>query len=190
MKLDANLGPLAPLLGTWEGSKGTDLAPSDEVEDDRELATSKYRERMVFEPTGRVDNHEQQLYGLRYSTKAWRLGADDPFHEELGYWMWDAASKLVIRCFMPPRGLTVLAGGAAEPDARSFALEAKAGSETFGICSSPFLIGEFKTVRYTLNVDFPDENTLHYEEHTWLQMKGRKELFDHSDQNTLKRVEG
>jgi hypothetical protein len=188
MAFDPDLGPLGPLLGIWEGEKGTDLAPSDKPEDNRELATSKYRERMVFEPTGRVDNHEQRLFGRRYSTKAWRIGAPDPFHEELGYWMWDPASKLVIRCFMPPRGLTVLAGGNAEPDAREFSLEAKAGSEVFGICSSPFLTEEFKTVRYTVDVKLIDDDTLYYDEHTWMKMKGRTELFDHRDDNTLRRV--
>ncbi len=170
---DPLLGPLGPLLGVWEGEKGDDFAPSDNPLTMRQPVTSKYRERMVFEPTGRVDNHEQVLYGLRYSTKAWRIGSPDAFHEELGYWMWDAASKLVIRCFMPPRGMTVLAGGHAAADARRFELEAKAGSETFGICSSPFLIEEFKTERYTLAVELIDDDTLHYEEHTFLRMKGR-----------------
>ncbi len=188
MNFDKDLGPLGPLLGIWEGEKGTDLAPSDKPENNRQLATSKYRERMVFEATGRVDNHEQQLFGLRYSTKAWRIGAPDPFHEELGYWMWDAASELVIRCFMPPRGLTVLAGGTAKADARAFSLRAEAGSEVFGICSSPFLTAEFKTTLYTLEVQLLDDNTLHYDAHTWLKMKGRDELFDHRDENTLKRV--
>jgi hypothetical protein len=185
---DPTLGPLGPLLGVWEGDKGTDLAPSDKAETNRQPVTSKYRERMVFEPTGRVDNHEQVLYGLRYATKAWRLGDPDPFHEEVGYWLWDAASKLVLRCFMPPRGMTVLAGGHAEPDAREFALEATSGSETFGICSSPFLVEEFKTVRYTLAIELVDRDTLHYDEHTFLKMKGRDPLFDHRDENTLRRV--
>jgi hypothetical protein len=190
MKFDPNLGPLGPLLGIWEGEKGTDLAPSDKPADNRQLTTSKYRERMVFEPTGRVDNHEQKLYGLRYSTKAWRIGSPDPFHEEVGYWMWDAASELVIRCFMPPRGMAVLAGGHAKADARAFALEAKAGDEVFGICSSPFLTAEFKAVRYTLAVEVLDDDTLHYDEHTWLKMKNRAELFDHQDDNTLRRTSG
>ena len=185
---DPNLGPLGPLLGVWEGDKGTDLAPSDKPNDNRKLATSKYRERMVFEPTGPVDNHEQTLFGLRYSTKAWRIGDPDPFHEELGYWMWDAASKLVIRCFMPPRGLTVLAGGYADPSARKFALEANVGSDTFGICSSPFLNAEFRTVRYMLELEIVDDNTLRYDEHTFLQLKGRSALFDHADGNTLRRA--
>jgi hypothetical protein len=188
MKLDSNLGPLALLEGIWEGGLGTDLAPSDKEADNRELATSKYRERMVFEPTGQVDNHEQHLFGLRYSTVAWREGADDPFHEEVGYWMWDADSKVLLRSFMPPRGMAILAGGRAEADARAFSLEAKAGSETFGICSSPFLHAEFKTLRYTLDLKFLDDDAFTYDEHTWLKMKGREALFDHQDENTLRRV--
>ena len=185
---DPALGPLGPLLGVWEGETGTDLAPSDKQANDRQPVTSRYRERMVFEATGPVDNHHQKLNGLRYSTKAWRIGSADPYHEELGYWMWDPASKLVIRCFMPPRGLTVLAGGHAEPGARAFALEATAGSETFGICSSPFLLAEFKTERYTVEINVIDDDTLHYDEHTYLRMKGRAELFDHRDEHTLRRV--
>ncbi len=187
MRFDPDLGPLGPLLGVWEGEKGTDLAPSDDAETDRQLATSKYRERMVFEPTGLVENHEQRMFGLRYATRAWRIGAPDPFHEEVGYWLWDPAAKLIIRSFMPPRGLAVLAGGHAEPDARELSLAAEAGSEVFGICSSPFLTAEFKTVRYTLTVRLLDDDTLYYDEHSWLKMKGRDELFDHADDNTLRR---
>lgn len=72
------LGPLAPLAGIWEGDKGDDTAPAD----DRGTEVNKFRERMTFEPFGPVNNHEQELYGLRYRTTAWRLGAEDPFHEE------------------------------------------------------------------------------------------------------------
>jgi len=38
------LGPLAGLVGTWEGEKGDDTAPSD----DRGTENNKYKERMVF----------------------------------------------------------------------------------------------------------------------------------------------
>ena len=187
MDFDPNLGPLGPLLGTWEGDKGTDLAPSDKADDNRQLATSKYRERFVFEPTGLVDNHEQSMYGLRYRRVAWRLGAPDAFHDEVGYWMWDPASELVIRTFMPPRGMAVLAGGNAKANAREFLLEAKAGDEVFGICSSPFLTAEFKTVRYTVAVKVLDDDSFHYAEHTFMKLKNREELFDHHDENTLRR---
>ena len=188
MAFDANLGPLGPLMGIWEGEPGTDLAPDDKPETDRQLVTSTYRERMVFEPTGRVDTHEQSMYGLRYSTKAWRIGADAPIHEEVGYYMWDPASELIIRTVMPPWGMNGLAGGSAKATAREVLLEAKAGDEVFGVCSSPFLTAEFKTVRYTVAVKVLDDNSFGYEAHTYLKMKNRAELFDHKDDNVMRRV--
>ena len=94
------LGPLSGLEGTWEGDKGTDQAPDD---DRSQVETNKFRERMTFAPTGLVENHEQKLYGLRYATTAWRLGEDEPFHEELGYWLWDAGAKAIhVRPACPP----------------------------------------------------------------------------------------
>ena len=179
---DHELGPLAGLTGVWEGKKGTDTAPDDDRVS-REI--NEYRERMTFEPTGLVENHEQQLYGLRYATTAWRLGEEDPLHEELGYWLWDAEAKQVLRCFIVPRGVTVIAGGTAEPDASSFGLLAEVGSETYGICSNRFLDREFKTVRYELKLEMRDDNTLYYREDTVLRIKGQDELFHHTDENTL-----
>jgi hypothetical protein len=70
------LGPLTGLEGVWEGDKGTDNAPDD---DRFSTEINAYRERMTFDPTGLVGNHEQILYGLRYTTTAWRLGEDEPF---------------------------------------------------------------------------------------------------------------
>ena len=102
-----NLGPLAPLVGVWEGAQGDDIAPSD----DRGTENNKYRERMVFEPFGPQTNHEQILYGLRYSTTAWRLGEPEPFHEDIGYWIWDVQDKQITKTFVIPRGIAVLAGG-------------------------------------------------------------------------------
>lgn len=179
------LGPLSRLVGTWEGDKGKDCSPSDT----RDIEHNVYRERMVFEPTGRVDNHEQILHGLRYRTTAWRLGADDPFHEELGYWLWDAARRQVMRCFLIPRGVSVIAGGTVAPDATSFSLAATLGSPTYGICSGPFLDAQFKTVRYELTVTLHPDGALSYDETTMMQMPERARLFQHTDANTLRRVE-
>ena len=106
-----HLGPLAALAGVWEGDKGDDVAPSD----DRGTERNKFRERMTFEPFGPTRNHEQTLYGLRYSTVARRIGEDAPFHEETGYWLWDPDAKQVLRCFIVPRGVTVLDGERSSP---------------------------------------------------------------------------
>jgi hypothetical protein len=184
--LKRNLGPLGALAGVWEGAKGDDTAPSD----DRGTEYNKFRERMTFEPIGPVCNHEQTLYGLRYATMAWRLGEDSPFHEEVGYWLWDAGARQILRCFIVPRGVTVIAGGTAEPDARKFELSAEGGSETYGICSNRFLDEEFKTVRYDLKITIHDDDSFSYEEDTQLRIKGQPELFHHIDKNTVRRVRG
>ena len=180
-----NLGPLAPLAGIWEGDKGDDIAPDE----NRGKENNKYRERIEFVPVGLIENHEQKLYGLRYRTTAWRYGEEEPFHEELGYWLWDHNENQVIRSFIIPRGVTILAGGTAGKDAHSFHISAEAGSDTYGICSNKFLDREFKTVRYELKVDVHDENNFSYEEDTQLQIRGQDKIFHHTDSNTLKRVE-
>ena len=179
-----NLGPLTPLVGIWEGAEGEDIAPSG----GRGTEINKFRERITFEPLGPVKNHEQVLYGLRYSTTAWPLGKEDPFHEELGYWLWDSQEKQVLRCFIVPRGITIIAGGTVDPEAKSFELSADVGSETYGICSNIFLDQEFKTVRYELKVAINDDQSFSYEEDTQLKIKGQADLFHHTDKNTLKKV--
>ncbi len=180
-----NLGPLAPLLGVWEGDAGVDTAPSAE----RGTAVSRFRERTVFEPTGRIDNHEQTLYGLRYFTEAWRLGAENTFHEEVGYWLWDAENGQVLRCFVVPRGITIVAGGDATADATSFRLAAERGSTTYGITANRFLDREFRTVRFEETVTFDGFDTFSYREDTELELPGRDGTFHHTDENTLHRVD-
>ncbi len=143
------------MIGVWEGEKGNDIAPDD----DCGTEINKFRERMVFEAIGPVINHEQVMYGLRYSTRAWRLPENVAFHEELGYWLWDATNKQVLRCFMVPRGVTVIAGGTVEATSKIFSLAADVGSETYGICSNRFLDAEFKTIRYELKITVHDANS-------------------------------
>lgn len=181
-----NLGPLAPLVGVWEGDKGDDIS----LEDDLTVENNKYRERMKFEYIGAVNNHQQSLYGLRYSTMAWRIGAPDPFHEELGYWLWDAKDKQVMRCFMVPRGVTLIAGGTCEPGANIIKMSASVGSSTYGILSNIFLDDLFKTVKFDLTVNIHNRNTISYDEDTQIKIKGQSEIFHHTDKNTLKRIDG
>jgi hypothetical protein len=177
------LGPLAPLAGTWEGDKGDDTAPSD----DRGVEKNKYRERIVFSPTGLVENHEQKLYGLRYHLQAFRLGEADPFHDQVGYWVWDAKAKQVFQSVTIPRGMAVLAGGSAETNAKSFKVTAELGSKTFGICSNPFLDREFQTVGYEAEIKIGNDE-FSYDQNTKIQIKDQPKVFEHRDKNTLKRV--
>ena len=181
------LGPLATLVGTWEGGAGTDIAPAEPNR--KETATSPFRERTTFEPIGLVDNHEQTLCGLRYLTVAWRIGQADAFHQDTGYWLWDAKNEQVMRAFVVPRGVTILAGGKAAADAKAFDLVAERGAPVFGVCSGPFLEKEFRTVRFTMKVRILGPDEFSYEEDTVLEIPGQP-TFHHTDGNTLKRVTG
>jgi hypothetical protein len=116
------------------------------------------------------------------------VGEDDPFHEELGYWLWDANEGQRFRCFLVPRGVTILAAGGVEATAESFSIGAEVRSATYGISSNLFLDREFKTVRYDLIVTIVDANTFRYEEATQLLLKGLSDPFHHLDSNTLSRV--
>ncbi len=176
----SKLGPLAALAGTWEGDQGIDIARVHS----RETET-RFRERCVFEPLGPVRNGPQELYGLRYSTTAWPLGENDPFHEELGYWLWDAANRQVLRCFMVPRGVLINAGGDAEAESASFHLSAEVGSETYGILSNRYLDESYKTMKYELDVRIHDDGSFSYREDTQLWIPVNEAIFHHTDQNRL-----
>ncbi|MDX8401266.1 MAG: heme-binding beta-barrel domain-containing protein [Mariprofundaceae bacterium] len=176
------LGPLAPLAGIWEGDAGVDLAPSPDGP-----VETRYRERLELAPMGEVANGPQRLQALRYRTTAWPLGEDEPFHEELGYWLWDACRGEVMRCFMVPRGVNVLAGGKAQPGDRTLHLAAEVGSAVFGISSNPFLDEHFRTIRYALEIEILDDSRFRYAEDTQLQIPDAG-LFHHTDRNTLNRV--
>lgn len=176
-------GPLANLIGVWEGQKGDDTAPGD----DRGTEKNYFRERMEFEPIGLVQNHEQNLYGLRYKTMAWRLGEENSFHEEVGYWLWDAANKQVMRCFNVPRGMSLIAGGTVDANSKEFTLTAQLGSETYGICSNIFLDQEFKTIRFDVSVKVNGE-TMEYDEDTQIKIKNQDKIFHHIDKNVLTKV--
>jgi hypothetical protein len=177
-----NLGPLAQLIGAWEGVDGHDVAPSAS----RGIGENRFRERTVFTSAGRVDNHEQILYGVKFATIAYRLGEDNAFHEEFGIWLWDAARSQIMRCFVVPRGISVLAGGTWTGG--EIRVAATLGSPSYGICSNVWLDDHFKTLSYELAMTI-DGDALSYEADTSILIKGRAEAFAHRDRNTLRRVE-
>lgn len=175
-----NLGPFAPLVGTWEGDKGIDISPSKTGP-----VETRFRERITLEPMGPVVNGPQVLYGLRYTTKAWPLGQDAVFHEELGYWLWDAKEQQAMRCFIVPRGIAVNAGGHVDLYSTTMDLSAEAGSEIYGILSNPFLDEAFKILRYDLKLTLHGDHSFSYREDTVLKIYGQEIAFHHTDQNRL-----
>lgn len=182
----AELGPLAALVGTWEGDEGVDVAF---LHGEGKIGETPYRERTTFSPFGPVDNGQQCLYGLDYRTSAFRPGEELPFHTEVGYWLWDASAGQVMRCFMVPRGSTILAGGAATAASRTFTMQAEVGSETYGILSNPYLAKAARTVRYQVTVDIAEDGVSYsYSSTTTIEHGRCDEPLAHTDRNRLRLV--
>lgn len=178
-------GPLAGLVGTWEsGFQGLDVSYHN---DKGKIAETSFRERTTFKPFGPVESGEQCLYGLDYRTAAYREGEEIPFHTEVGYWMWDSKNSQVMRCFMDPRGLTLIAGGTVEPDATTFKLEAELGSNTYGILSNKYLHDVARTTRFDVTVTVTGD-TFTYDETSVMEHTDFPVIIMHTDRNTLRRV--
>ena len=184
--VDERWGPLAKLAGQWASDQGRDFSYSYSEKADTE---NLYREEITFDPFGPVDNGSQQLFALDYRMKAWRLGADDFFHMEVGYWQWEPATNTILRCFMVPRTTTMIASGTSEADANAFSLHAKLGSETNGVLQNAYLHGgAAKTVAYDLEIDLSGGN-FSYKEDTVLEMSAHGGgTMHHTDANTLQKV--
>jgi hypothetical protein len=180
----AHLGPLRPLAGVWESAKGVDVHPvADGSEQD------SFVERMELQPIDPQTNGPQLFYGLRYHTRVVKPGAVETFHDQVGYWLWEPATKTVIHTLTIPRGQVALAIGTAEADATTFEVEARLGSSTNGICSGPFLDRAFRTLEFRIRVMAHRDGTWSYDEDTVMAILGRDELFHHRDRNTLRKVE-
>ena len=181
----ALLGPLGPLAGTWEGTKGLDVSFHNE---EQEIGDTVYRERVVLNPFGPVDNGNQSLYGLDYRMSAWRNDEVDPFHTEVGYWLWDADAGQVMRCFVIPRGSVLIAGGTASADSRTFTMQSTLGSQTYGVLSNIYLDSMARTTAFQVTIDLHDDGSWSYDETTWVYLEAINRLVPHTDKNRLYRV--
>jgi hypothetical protein len=179
----ANLGPLRRLAGIWEGSKGLDLNPKAEGPERR-----VYFERIAMQPIDPQANGPQLLYGLRYHVHVNTDEEDITFHDQVGYWLWEPASGLIMQTVAIPRGQVVLAGGQANPDGSGLSVKARRGETEFGISSTAFLEYAFRTDSYDLTVTFNADGSWSYVADTMLSVRGQAEPFLHQDRNTLFRV--
>ncbi len=177
-------GPLGALIGEWQGEGGLDTAYSHSK---REVLGTTYLEKCSMKPFGPVDNGDQHLYGLDYRTAMWRGDEENPFHTEVGYWLWDAATGEVLRGFVVPRGITVLAGGTADADATSFTLRASRGGERYAIGENDYLAKNASTLSYEVTVTATADGWS-YEESTLLRMNEFGEPMAHTDRNSLTRA--
>ena len=176
-----NLGPLRRLAGIWEGVKGADVNPKADGPEHRE-----YTERIELQPIDPQANGPQLFYGLRYHTRILATDEDATFHDQVGYWLWEPATGLVMQTLAIPRGQIAMAAGHAKPDTTSLVLTATRGTTEYGICSTAFLEQAFRTDSYRIEVTFNPDGGWSYVLDTMLLVHGKP--FQHRDTNTLYKV--
>jgi hypothetical protein len=179
----ANLGPLRRLAGVWQSDQGVDINPKAEGPERR-----VYREHIRMDPIDPQPNGPQVLYGLRYHIHINTPEEKITFHDQVGYWLWEPATGLIMQTLSIPRGQVVLAGGKAAADDEHFWVEARRGDTMFGISSNPFLEQAFRTDYYRIDVTFNDDGSWTYVTRTDLAVRGEVPAFDHRDTNTLRRI--
>ena len=179
----ANLGPLRRLAGTWQGGTGVDINPKAEGPERR-----VFRERIVMEPIDPQANGPQLFYGLRYHIHINTPEEDITFHDQVGYWLWEPATGLVLQTIAIPRGQVLIASGQATPDADRLVLSATRGETEYGICSTAFLEYAFRTDAYRIEISFNADGSWSYVTDTTLMVRGRPEPFAHRDRNRLEKV--
>ena len=180
----ANLGPLRRMAGVWQGTRGLDIKPK--ADGARKQA---FVERIELQPIDPVTNGPQLFYGLRYQIHITKPDQVKTYHEQVGYWLWEPATGTVIQTLAIPRGQIAMASGSAKADDDSFELVARRESDTYGICSNPFLEYGFKTTEYRIKVEFNADGTWGYEEDTVMLIRGKEdEPFHHVDRNQLSKV--
>jgi hypothetical protein len=178
-----NLGPLKWLAGEWRSPDGVDVNPKADGPERRQ-----YIEHVLMEPIDPQANGPQLFYGLRYHVHINTPEEDIAFHDQVGHWLWEPATGLVLQTLSIPRGqVAIAAGHAAEGDDR-LVLTAERGSSEYGICSTSFLEYAFRTDRYRIEVEFQPDGSWSYVQETTLIVRGQAEPFIHRDHNRLVRV--
>ncbi len=179
------LGPLTPLVGEWEGNIGVDLSYHN---DDDITEKTSYFEKAWFKPIPTQNNGKQFIEGLKYSSVAWRHGEEamNPFHDEIGYLLWDKANGQVIRTVVFGRGIAIQAGATAGPRDKKIHFKATPGDPAYGILQNKYLLERAELISFESVFQFNDDGTLTHSSDLVLKLAalGGMEMH-HTDINTL-----
>ena len=182
---NVNYGPLKDLIGNWEGSAGVDIAPEPDGEE-----TNPYFETIAYTAAGNVSNAEtQKLSAVHYHDVVSRKSDGDVFHNETGYWLWDAERQTVMQTLTIPRGVSLIAGGeyAGNLAGAEVVLEVRTAVDDpdWGTVQSPFMRENAKTLSFSHRISI-DGDKMAYHETTMVEIYAG--LFEHTDENVLHRA--
>jgi len=147
-----------------------------------------YTERIEMQPIDPQANGPQLFYGLRYHLHITKPDQVKTYHDQVGYWLWEPATELIVHTLTIPRGMVTMATGKAAASATQFECIAKIDDPTAGISSSPFLDYAFKTIEYRIMVTLLEDGTWSYEQDTVMMIQGQTEPFHHLDTNVLAKI--
>ena len=103
-------GPLHQLIGTWRGEKGLDVAPEPDGEDKH-----AYYDEITITPAGAAENAEEQnLVCVKYHQLVRKRNNGKVFHDQVGHWIYEPATGMIVHSLSIPRAVCVLAGGKLE----------------------------------------------------------------------------
>jgi hypothetical protein len=81
-----------------------------------------------------------------------------------------------------------VAGGTVAADATKFDLEARIGSQTYGILANNWLDKNAQTIRYEVTIDTSVDDEFSYTGTTVIKHARMPEEVIHTDRNTLRRI--
>ncbi len=176
-------GPLASLIGTWTGDKGLDVAPEPDGSEE-----NPYFETITFTAAGDVTNAESQILSVvHYRQIVQRKSDQQIFHDQTGYWLWDAKESIIMQSIVIPRAVCVLAGANYREQKNTegqliIKVSASIDNQSWGILQSPFMQQKARTNSFKHQVEVGN-GRLFYAETTMLDIYGK--VFEHTDTNTL-----
>jgi hypothetical protein len=176
-------GPLAGLIGKWQGDKGMDIAPDPDLPREE----NPYYETIVFDALGTAGNANRQVLAvLFYRQMVSRKSDRNQFHDQCGYWTWDAKTGVVSHSLTIPRSMALLAGGEAKTRGTAVVIEVAAslGDPNWGVIQSPFLRDNASTKAFRMSLTI-EADRLSYRQVTTLDIYGKP--FEHTDENELTR---
>ena len=138
--IEVDYGPLKELIGLWSDDKGLDIAPEPDGTEE-----NPYYEAISFPAEGDLENAQsQKLAVVHYRRIVKRKSNNEVFHDETGYWMWDAKERTIIHSLSIPRAVTLLAGAkyekSSDEDGNSIIEEqASLDDKDWNIVQSPFM---------------------------------------------------
>jgi len=181
---NVDYGPLAQLIGKWTGTKGLDIAPDANANPDN----TKFVDEIVFTVSGPAENAEEQnLVSIKYHHIVRKQENGAVFHDQIGHWIYEKSTNIIMHSLSIPRAVCLLAGGKyKEQDGESiFNVQAKLGDDAYGIVQSPFMLEKATTKAFQMNLSVKGD-VLTYREVTSLNIYDKD--FEHIDESTLQRV--